>query len=353
MKKISYHKEQDIRRIKKIREIIGTQLPFCAREFFTGIEPRTTTQTRLNYARDLDMFFDFLSKAILYKEKREITLEDLDTLTVDVFEAYLAELSCFEYNGQIITNSTASKARKHATVRSFFKYFYNKDKLSANVPAKIPLPRIKEKPIIRLNKNEVSELLDKTENLDIKTMTKRQKSYNENLVIRDVAILTLFLGTGIRISECVGLNLSDFDFANKVFKVTRKGGNQSFIYFTDEVAYALADYIAIRDTVFDIKEEAQDALFISTRGTRLGVRAIENIVKKYSSGVVPIKNISPHKLRSTFGTQLYHNTRDIFVVAEVLGHSDVNTTKKYYADISEEIKREAAKSINLRDDTNE
>ena len=83
---------------------------------------------------------------------------------------------------------------------------------------------------------------------------------------------------------------------------------------------------------------------------RISIRAVENLVQKYSKIVTPLKKISPHKLRSTYGTQLYRETQDIYVVADVLGHKDVNTTKKHYAAISEDIRRSVAGKVKLRDD---
>ena len=82
---------------------------------------------------------------------------------------------------------------------------------------------------------------------------------------------------------------------------------------------------------------------------RISVRAVENLVKKYSRTVTTLKNITPHKLRSTYGTQLYRETGDIYLVADVLGHRDVNTTRKHYADIEDERRRKAAGKVKLRE----
>ena len=86
-------------------------------------------------------------------------------------------------------------------------------------------------------------------------------------------------------------------------------------------------------------------MFLSIQNKRIGVRAIENIVKKYSKACIPLKNITPHKLRSTFGTNLYRETNDIYIVADVLGHKDVNTTRKHYAAISEDARKNIANVI--------
>lgn len=110
----------------------------------------------------------------------------------------------------------------------------------------------------------------------------------------------------------------------------------------------MAKYIAFKEECKDIPE-GEHALFLSLKKNRISIRAVENLVKKYSRIIAPLKKISPHKLRSTYGTQLYRETKDIYVVADVLGHKDVNTTKKHYAAISEDIRRSVAGKVKLRD----
>lgn len=186
-------------------------------------------------------------------------------------------------------------------------------------------------------------------------MSEHQRKVQRNTHARDFAIISLLLGTGIRVSECVGLNLSDVDFETNAFTVTRKGGNQAILYFGDEVADALKTYIdterkALIDRCQKMNVGDTDAVFLSLQVTRLSVRAIQNIVKKYAQTAAPLKKISPHKLRSTFGTNLYRATGDIYLVADVLGHRDVNTTKKHYAAIEEDHRKLAAQVVKLRPD---
>ena len=158
--------------------------------------------------------------------------------------------------------------------------------------------------------------------------------------------LTLFLGTGIRISELVGIDINDIDMDVNGFKITRKGGNQTILYFSDEVKAALEEYLDERAKNPLLDNEP--ALFVSLQNKRITVRAVQNLVKKYAHITTPLKHITPHKLRSTYGTTLYKETNDIYVVAEVLGHKDINTTRKHYAAISEDIKRAASKVVVLR-----
>ena len=159
----------------------------------------------------------------------------------------------------------------------------------------------------------------------------------------------LFLGTGIRISELVGLNNNDLNFNDNSFIVTRKGGSKSILFFDEDVSVALQRYLDYKEQS-DLHEAAGGALFLSSHKSRITVRAVENLVHKYAKIVSPLKKISPHKLRSTYGTQLYQATGDIYVVADVLGHKDVNTTRKHYAAMSEDMRRSGVGKVKLRRD---
>ena len=121
------------------------------------------------------------------------------------------------------------------------------------------------------------------------------------------------------------------------------------IYFGTEVELALLDYLEER-TQMDAEQGSEHALFLSLQRKRIGVKSVENLVKKYAKIVTPLKKITPHKLRSTYGTSLYRETGDIYLVADVLGHSDINTTKKHYAALEDERRRSARNAVRLRED---
>ncbi|MBR6737559.1 MAG: tyrosine-type recombinase/integrase [Clostridia bacterium] len=343
----NYYKEREKNCIKRIDNMLE-DMPYMATEFILGITEYTSPLTRLNYTYDLRIFFDFLTKKV-FKSKLiyELNLEDIAKIDVTVFENYLAYLSLYEINGKEETCNERAKARKLATVRAFFKYFFNKGKLPYNNASKVNTPKLHDKEIIRLDIHEVVRLLNLADCGD--KLSGRQKAYHENTKIRDVAILTMFLGTGIRNSELVGLNVDDINFEDMSFAVTRKGGNRTILYFNDEVERALLTWLEKRSAIKDLPED-EKALFLSLQNKRISVRTIQELVKKYAKVITPLKKITPHKLRSTFGTNLYRETQDIYMVANVLGHSDVNTTKKHYAATSEDIKRRAIKSVKLRDD---
>lgn len=352
MAKSSYYDEFNRKKFFELEEKIRS-LPYFCEDFIIGIEMRTSVLTRINYCSDLAVFFDYLIKKnpdFKGKIVKEITLDDLNLIKAAHIERFLSYLNYYTYNGADYKNGEKAKARKLSAVRTMFKYFYNSDKIKENVAAKVSTPKIHDKLIIRLDDSEVTDILSTVE-ADKKFDSLRQDAYNLNTRDRDIAILTLLLATGIRVSECVGLNVDDVNLNNNSFIVTRKGGNRAVLYFSDEVKDALDIYLHTRkERLKKHKIENQPALFISLQNKRITVRAVENLVKKYAKAVTPLKPITPHKLRSTYGTALYKKTKDIYVVAEVLGHRDVNTTKKHYAAISEDIKREASTKVVLRDE---
>ena len=350
MSKISYFKQRDINSNEKISELLSKLPAFCA-DYIIGIENKTTPLTRLEYLHDLNNFFTFLTKEIAEfncKQIKNLTYDDLANISTTHIEYYLNYLSTYNMNDKQLSNGATAKARKLSAIRSLLNYFYRKDKIPANVSTKIDNPKLREKEIIRLEIDEIVKLLNNTENPE--NFTKRQKSYNNITKNRDTALLTLLLGTGIRVSECVGLNIDDIDFKVNGFKITRKGGSQVILYFSDEVAKALKNYLQERLNNPNVDKD-ETALFLSLQNKRISVRAVEKLVKKYSESCIPLKHITPHKLRSTYGTNLYRETKDIYIVADVLGHKDVNTTKKHYAAISEDARRSVANVIKLRDKT--
>lgn len=346
--KHSYFEERELSCIDRTNNIIDT-LPYYVRDFFVGVELRTSPLTRLNYAYDLRVFYNFLTKKVFRNKKiDEIELNDLAKLDSTDIEYFLSYLSHYEINGRLEKCTETGKARKLSTLRAFYKYFFNKNALPANTPSKVSMPKIHDKEIIRLDSNDkVDEIGDMLYVVESGSgLTKKQLSFHNVTKLRDSAIVTLFLGTGIRISELVGLNVDDIDLRTNKFVVTRKGGDQAVLYFNDQVARTLNDYLLQRNSDNTVPP-TEKALFLSLQKRRISTRNVQNLVKKYAQIVSPLKKITPHKLRSTFGTNLYRQTGDIYVVASCLGHKDVNTTKKHYAAITEDIKRNAALNLNI------
>lgn len=344
----AYHITVNKRNELKLRELLK-QLPEFCKEFFLGIEQTTQSRTRIAYAYDLGLFFHFLHEENSYCSKMEIRdfpLSLLDQITPSDIEEYMSYLRYYVKDGKEYTNDERGIMRKIASLKSFYNYFFRKEKIEKNPAALVQLPKQHDKAIIRFDPNEVAQFLDEVEG-GMK-LTKTQQAFHEKTKTRDLAMMTLLLGTGIRVSECVGLNMDDVDFNNNGLKIYRKGGSESVVYFGDEVRDALLDYMEERKQMEPLTGHSS-ALFLSMQMKRISVRSVENMVKKYSKLVTSLKNITPHKLRSTYGTSLYQETGDIYLVADVLGHKDVNTTKKHYAAMADENRRRAAKVVKLRE----
>ncbi|MFT4105841.1 MAG: tyrosine-type recombinase/integrase [Lacrimispora sp.] len=346
---LSYHQQKDIENVKHLRQLVKELPRFCG-DFFRGIEPRTSSRTRIAYAYDLKVFFDFLLKENPVISKltiQDISLDYLDELRVVDIEEYMEYLKYrFNDRNQEVTNKERGIMRKISSLKSFYNYYYRNERLKNNPASLVQLPKLHEKEIIRLDVDEVAFLLDEVESGE--ALTEKQKSYHAKTKVRDLALLTLMLGTGIRVSECVGLDINDIDFKNGGIRIHRKGGKEVTVYFGSEVEDALLDYLEERDRIIP-QEGHESALFLSMQNRRIAVRSVENLVKKYSRLVTPLKKITPHKLRSTYGTNLYQETGDIYLVADVLGHSDVNTTKKHYAALEDERRRSARNKVKLRE----
>ena len=354
----TYHDQKDIQNILQLREVLKTMPPF-AKSFFRAIEPTTSTRTRLSYAYDIRTFFRFLQEEnpiFAKKDVSEWTVDLLDRLEASDIEEYQEFLKVYDIDKNMtgaskpvsqVTNGEKGLKRKMSALRSFYAYYYKRQMIQRNPTVLVDMPKLHEKAIVRLDEGETAALLDYIEHAG-DTLTGQKKRYYEKTKIRDLAIITLLLGTGIRVSECVGLDIQDVDFRNGGIKVIRKGGSEMVVYFGEEVEKALLDYLEVREAITPAAGH-ENALFYSTQRRRMGVQAVENMVKKYAREVTTTKKITPHKLRSTYGTSLYRETGDIYLVADVLGHKDVNTTRKHYAAMDDERRRRAATAVRLRE----
>lgn len=345
-----YNEQVDIENIKKLRTMLS-ELPAFFKDFFRGIEPRTQSRTQIAYAHDIKIFLQFLleenpSIKKSYNSVTEISISVLESLTVTDIEEYMEYLKYRDTDGKKISNKENAIKRKISTLKSVFKYFYRTEKISENIMERVQLPKLHSKEIIRLDIDEVAMMIDEAERGE--GLSDRQRAYHGKTKVRDVALLSLLLGTGIRVSECVGLDISDVDFKNNGILIHRKGGKEVTVYFSDEVKEALQNYYDERVLILE-ESGHEGAFFLSMQNKRLSVRSVENLVKKYAKIISPLKKITPHKLRSTYGTNLYKETGDIYLVADVLGHSDVNTTKKHYAAIEDDRRRSARNVVKLRE----
>ena len=336
-KKTTYREHTDMENTLKLRQVLATLPPFC-KDYFRAIDTTTTAKTRISYAYDIRIFFQFLldeNPAFKDHAMTDFTVDVLDQIKAVDLEEYQEYLKLYQSGDKTETNGERGLKRKISALRSFYAYYYKREMIHTNPTVLIDVPKIHEKSIIRLDTDEVAMLLDYIEHCG-DTLTGQKRVFYEKTKERDLAIVTLLLGTGIRVSECVGLDIEDVDFKNNGIKVTRKGGNEMVVYFGPEVEKALKRYLEVREGITPLAGH-EHALFYSAQRKRMGVQATT-------------KKITPHKLRSTYGTALYQETGDIYLVADVLGHKDVNTTKKHYAALDDARRRQAATAVKLREE---
>ena len=240
----SYHEQVQVEQTIRLREVLKTLPPF-AKDFFRAIEPKSSAKTRINYAYDIRVFFHFLMENNpIYKNYSidQFTLGDLERLEPVDIEEYMEYLKVYKRDDELVTNGEKGLSRKMSALRSFYNYYFKRQAISRNPTLLVDMPKLHDKAIIRLDADEVALLLDFVENCG-NELSGQALNYYKKTKDRDLAILTLLLGTGIRVSECVGLDLTDVDFKNNGITVTRKGGNQMVVYFGEEVEKALKHYI--------------------------------------------------------------------------------------------------------------
>lgn len=361
---------EDIKQLEKLAEMTA-KLPEYARTYIRSLSTDYQIRTRIAYAGDLIVFFDYLrdvNPSLKNIEINEIPVEVLTSLTPQdiieykdylqlskdskgktIYSEYESERKNHKYPKRNSSATTINRrmAPLRALYRSLVEFgyttdFYDPTRFKTGSSSR----KADKKEIIYLEKTEVRELMDTVKNSRLRS--KRQAAYAKSTAKRDYALHMLLLTTGMRVSECADIDLDDLNLdvdnshGGSVI-IRRKGGKIQTVYFTAETAEALRDYINTERKNYDISGD-ESALFLSLKKQRLSVRAIEDIVKKYAvESVTNGEKISPHKLRSTYGTALYDETGDIRLVADVLGHEDITTTAQHYAAAKEKHRKDAGR----------
>lgn len=319
---------------------------------------RMQPRTALAYAGDLSLFFYFCSiKSPVCKNVaiKDIPAETLGLFQVDDIEEYYEWLADYERDGKAYTNSPAAQKRKISALSALYKYLMKKHYLDINPCTLMDYERLSEKPIIAMSDNQQAMFIEAIGTPSVDAITKEVSDRSEKLrenftALRDMAIVYTFLGTGMRVSELVGINMNDLNLEDRHFLITRKGGKHQMLFFGEEVAEVLDLYLRdSRPKLIPNKDSADyDALFLSLHHKRISVRQVENIVKETAAAALPeaeAERISCHKLRSTYGTRLLKASGDIALVAEVLGHKDISTTKRRYSAVQN--LEQAAKFVSI------
>lgn len=336
--KSEYYAEKDKNYYNKLHEL-QKELPSHMRPFLSDIELSKRVRTAIAYTRDLITFMKYIQEVNpLYKNTsiNEIPHECIELLTYDDINYFLQYYR--QNNGKYThSNTEYSLNRMMSSLRKYFSFEASREYINKNPMLGAAKPQLpKEKPIDRLHLNQVDQLLQGIESAD--SGSDRSRAFSIQTQLRDTAIVTLLLNTGIRVSECVGLDLKDINFDDNSVCIVRKGGKIEYVYMNHETSAALKDYIDLERPHF-LSSEDEPSLFLSNRRKRMAVRSIQAMIEKYGKSVLKKDNLHPHTLRKTYGTLLYEATSDISLVSETLGHKSVDTTRKHYADVSEQHKQ--------------
>jgi len=347
--KMTYQEELYLKLDEQANKIIS-ELPSFSKLYFNHMKTLGQSQrSRVQYAYDMKRFFDFLKSQAGFKDvnfKTASPSDVMDKLSIQDIEEYLDSLEYYtvrndEGKEEKRIASPSVKARRISSLRSFYKYYFKIGEIKNNLADVMDIPKIPDKQISVLDKEQVGRMLAAVKDIEgykDLALKKRLKTLK-----RDYAIVMLFFGTGLRVSELVGINVNDIDFYEASIIVTRKGGDQDVVFFGPEVQCALEDYYSNDRTLLLGKNTGEKAFFISTKNKRISVRSVEEMIQNYARKAGINTKVSPHALRRSFGTYLYDATGDIYLVADALHHTSVETTKKHYARMSKDHKRIAAK----------
>ncbi|KMK76333.1 tyrosine recombinase XerS [Alkalihalobacillus pseudalcaliphilus] len=320
------------------------ELPWYVEEYIDHKSRRLSSTSLLNYVHDLKIFFTWLNDELLQEHPKIIALENLEKLTIRQVESYLKFLVHQLGNKDVTVN------RKLSSLKSLFNYLQNtaetedlKPYIQRNVMAKIEFNDLKNDQETIANKME-GKILQGKEYSEFRLFIAHdygelhkdnKKKYNFHVQNRerDTAIISLILGSGLRLSEIANLDITDIDFNKSTLRVIRKGNKEQYVYFSTQAMSDLQAYMALRETKYHV-DKKNKALFISAamgpRGTnrRLTPRAIEKLVEKYAMGFGK-PALSVHKLRHSFATKYHLEVNDVPKLRKQLGHSSVQTTMIY------------------------
>ena len=336
----------DAKMLKTIQENLNEMPPYV-KDYFRSRLTTTSVRTLRQYSYSLRKFFRWLKSAIPELENystNEIPLDVIAQLTPRDVEEYMVYLQADSNS----PNSRGSVAQKISCLSAFLSYLYRHGDIPNDPCVKVDRPKVvQDKRIIYLTDEESIRLLDTIE-YGNPSIPAHQLNYLEKTRCRDLAIATLLLNTGIRLSECVGLDITDIDLNERKMQVYRKGGKYQYLPLNDEVLEILTQYIAERKQTVVLDKKHANALFLSMQRRRINGMSIENMITKYAQFAGITKPITPHKLRKTYGTALYRKTRDIYMTANALGHENVATTSRHYVDDNADSLREVADTMRIR-----
>lgn len=295
----------------------------------------TTKNAYINYVLE---FIRYLENEYGYNIKDINVFSNIKPSMINAYLDYLSRIERVSDNGKVIVNGSSIQCAKFYAIKNFFKFLLNDDYIAKNPCDNIEPPKVDtEINIIAMDKKEINLILNNTMN---GSGNHRAKAKQEKWRNRDYAIMTLALSLGLRVTSISEINIEDINFENNTITVTEKGNKTRDVIFGDNLKQALLSWIEDRENILDISE--RDALFISNQKKRMCPKSISLLVEKYSEGID--KHITPHKLRSTCATNIYNATGDIYLTADIIGHRNIQNTRRY-AKVDAEKREKATKTM--------
>ncbi len=291
---------------------------------FCSVSVRPTS--RATYAYNAYDFFDFLVESNPFFHRGENKAEWIKNITIEDLES-ITQVDAAEYVKHLNSTHAANTVNaKISAISALYLSLYQLGQIDSNPFIKINRPKLsKKKTIIHMAREEEKLFLDVIKNGT--GLTERQKKLQDPT--RDLAIFTLFLDTGLRISELVGIDISDIDFYEHSIIVIRKGRSDDNVFMSDNAEQRIKDYMRERQIKLDVKKKKCPALFLNEKLERLSVRSIQVLTKQYKTLAGIDKNISPHKLRATFAMDFIEETSDLLLLQNAMGHANPATTEVY------------------------
>ena len=313
--------------------------------------------TQIGYSIDIKTFLEYLQKFKFrdIENTENFTVSHMEQVTLRDLNAYTSYLK--EYETDTVTidgkhvkrirrNSAYGINRKLSGIRGLFSYLYKNDLISQNITDKVDFKKVHQKMKRPLSTQETVNLLDVIYNGE-KYYTGRDLTEYKNRKQRDIALFTAYLGTGCRVSELINLDITDVCFDTSSFIVTRKGGDEQEIFMPVQVENELFQYM--QERVENEKASDEKALFVSRLGKRMTAQGVEKILKKYCAavGIFDSDKARPHALRRTFACNLIADGIDIKMVAELMGHKNIEVTHKYYTQYAIEKRKEVMREFDI------
>lgn len=336
---------------------ILTKLPDFAFDYIEMAYDGESVNTQIGYSIDIKTFLNYLKKFKFRDigEIDEITpamLNDVTLRDLNGFKAYLTE-----YESEYITaagktvkrirrNNEYGINRKLSGIRGLFLYLYKNDYIDHNVTDKLDFKRLHQKMKRPLTTQDVLNLIEVLYNGESFFEGRTRAAYL-NRKQRDIALFTAYLGTGCRVSELVNLNINDVDFESSSFIVTRKGGDQQEIFMPLQVENEMLKYVEER--LSDKETKDTDPLFISRNGKRILPQTVEKNLKNYcrTAGITDPDKMHPHALRRTFACNMIADGVDIKMVAELMGHKNIEVTHRYYTQYAVQKRKQVMRSFDI------